>query len=471
MSFNSILSYSVKASGIDSSDPNDYEYLPANWPPDYAIGDLAFMEIKTQNPIHSVLGKNSNDHMAIFAGYNEITGVPEFYESCPTVGVWKTNLNIMKRYFTNFVFASVDTDDTTKQAAVDLIKDEWSQLSMRPKHPITNAPIVDNYQYQLPFGSNSLPALRACYEPTNRPWWDGAALRFYCSELIWGAYMNVTNGELNIDGCPSRIVEIWSESDDVTIYDKHMYLEDCPSSVVEGETFTVTLRVQDESGFRMAGNVTLYNEELGYNKTESARILNVNNFWESLDLLDGWITYLKGGETEGWGEVSFTIPSTGDGTEIEEGSVFKIKGERNNYIPYEAEIVVVDICEEQSLATEIPADNEDDGDDSSSPQSGAVPSNSPDPLQSSPNPSVPQPTGGGPQIVAAGVEDDPQSDQTTNDAEDDDGCDGNWICEGSGTYGLLKLDGGSAHCAYVGNLKQSIMKVMKAEMEDMNIHM
>ena len=188
---NNISSQSIKyQSNLKNSDDKD----------EYNIGDLIFCDIKKDV---TYLGLNNfvqpdkyNDHCAMYIGNGEII------HSVPIGGVITGKIDNMKLWAKNIIYAKVDVDQDIRNEAVD-----WA---------IERSVAKDTYQFDYRQNANHDP-----YDTE-----DKYSNKWYCCELLWAAYYNVTDSEIDIDdayynGETTRI--IWIDEilidDNVSLYD------------------------------------------------------------------------------------------------------------------------------------------------------------------------------------------------------------------------------------------------------------
>ena len=154
------------------------------------IGDLLFCDINIEvlTYMHEVNSGYSNDHCAMYIGDDRFIHAVPFMPFVPlSSGVCIWAFSDIEKYFTNIVFAHVtNATESDKLAAV-----EWAKERLGRR-----------YQYSW-WGPT------ANYNPYDPD--DSYSNRWYCSELIWAAYYNISNQR--IDLCKDK----W-------VYGRHVYV-------------------------------------------------------------------------------------------------------------------------------------------------------------------------------------------------------------------------------------------------------
>lgn len=141
------------------------------------VGDFLFCDINLEVLTYAweVNSGNSNDHCAMYIGNNKfIHAVPSLPKVNLPSGVCIWQYSEFERFFTDIVFARViNTTNKERYAAVNWAFDR----------------LGNHYQYK-----HYIPG--ANYDPFDSE--DDYSNKWYCSELLWAAYYNTSNSQIDL---------------------------------------------------------------------------------------------------------------------------------------------------------------------------------------------------------------------------------------------------------------------------------
>jgi hypothetical protein len=160
---------------------------PGSPQPALVPGDLIFMEkTQTSDIIQDVGDTTSNDHVALYIGHDVINGISGewcvsagFLEEGAGVGYVRLEYYIDGVQFDHLKIGRVITASQAER--IDAI--EWAEGRV-------------GAEYQHWYGAGFLPHPIKCADPTAS---IPTANQWYCSELVWAAYYNTSDGRIDID--------------------------------------------------------------------------------------------------------------------------------------------------------------------------------------------------------------------------------------------------------------------------------
>ncbi len=153
--------------------------IPSPPQPVLVKGDLIFMEKAHTEIIQDVDGTTSNDHVALYIGYDVVDGVSGIWcisagllEEGSGVGYVRLGYYTDENYFDHLKIGRVMTANLTQRNAAIV----WAKARV-------------GSQYQSWFGHDGLiPRPLKCANPYDP--FIPTANKWYCSELVWAAYYN-----------------------------------------------------------------------------------------------------------------------------------------------------------------------------------------------------------------------------------------------------------------------------------------